>query len=137
MELNAAEKICQRSKPDNLAARNEAQAAAISRFYQNQRCPEEQPSCEKTAVLLRNLDASTALFIQFHRGASGTGNAWCSYMQGQQVREVEIHDIEMGARAKSKSKKSKRLKTSKKRTWSGDHHQGSQYSEPRLQKGTP
>ena len=97
MELNAAEKICQRSKPDNLAARNEAQAAAISRFYQNQRCPEEQPSCEKTAVLLRNLDASTALFIQFHRGASGTGNAWRSYMQGQQVREVEI-DIEMGAR---------------------------------------
>jgi hypothetical protein len=81
MELNAAEKICQRSKPDNLAARNEAQAAAISRFYQNQRCPEEQPSCEKTAVLLRNLDAITALFTQLRGGASGMVNAWRSYMQ--------------------------------------------------------
>ena len=114
MELNAAEKICQRSKPDNLAARNEAQAAAISRFYQNQRCPEEQPSCEKTAVLLRNLDASTALFTRMRRGASGMGNAACVHGVDHKRKSIEIRNpgnrnptrnLEMGGGAKSKIKK--------------------------------
>jgi len=44
MELNGVEKKHQRSKPDILAERNEAQAAATSRFFQSQRFPEEQPS---------------------------------------------------------------------------------------------